>query len=367
MDKFDVAIIGAGFAGAAAAWCLADGGCKNIIILEREELPGMHASGQNASIMRQLEEDEVIARCAFKGAGFILTPPYHWDQIIDQVGSLILFGKARSATVGRALDIAVKTGLESEIISKKKAALKVPLLADASFDQAVWTTTDGVVDINDFLWSYLKDAKQKGVRLKLKQAVLNIEQSRSKTFIITTEKESYQAGCVVNAAGAWVSEIADMAGALNIKFLPLRRHLYNTTVMDGIDPAWPFVWDIDNEYYFRPESGGLLLGPCDEEEVPPGVPSTSHLVREMLAEKLDRFCPSLSNVAIATEWAGLRTFAPDRRFVIGADPALENFYWAAGLGGHGVTCSHEVGRMVADAILGKGQSIPEEFKPGRFL
>lgn len=366
MVKADVIIIGAGFAGTAVAWHLTGNGVSDIIILEREELPGMHASGQNASMVRQFEEDPVIARHTFAGAEFIINPPQSWGKIIDQVGSLILFKNSRGASIETALEFSGGLGLKSEILDKDDTVSKVPVLTGASFDMSVWTATDGVTDINTLLWNYIKGAKGAGAKLRISEEVLGIKKTRGGDFEVKTEKETYKAKRVVNAAGAWSSQIGRLAGALDIKLTPLRRHLYNTDIMIDVDNRWPFVWDADNKYYFRPESGGLLLGPCDEDEVPPGIPSTSSSAREMLAEKLGSFCPGLSNVNIATEWAGLRTFAIDRRFVIGEDPRLKNFYWAAGLGGCGVTCSYEVGRLVADAILNDGRKIPKELKPERF-
>ena len=366
MDRAEVLIIGAGFAGASVAWHLAERGVTNVAVLEREDLPGMHASSQNASMMRQFEEDSVIADCAFKGAGFIMTPPFQWSTIVEQVGSLILFSKERSQRIEKAMEEAKVRGLESRVISKKEAAARIPLLIDADFDQAFWTTTDGVVDINRYLWSYIKDFKKKRVKLKSGQAVLGIRREDNGKFLVTTSEGYYLASKIVNATGAWAGEIGKMIGADDIPFQPFRRHLYHTTEMETVDPCWPFVWDVDRQYYFRPESGGLLLGPCDEEEASPGLPSTSHLIREMLADKLGNYCPRLANVRIATEWAGLRTFSSDRRFVLGEDPKVPGFYWAAGLGGYGVTCSPEVGRLVAEAIIGNASEIPDELVAARF-
>lgn len=367
MPKVDVLIIGAGFVGSAVACNLADRGIKNIVVLEREEMPGMHASSQNASMMRQFEEDSVIASAAFKGAGFILTPPFHWGRIAGQEGSLIVFPAPKMEAIKKALDFSLALGLEAEILDKKEAVQKVPLLQDAEFDYAVWTMTDGVVDIHKFLWSYINDAKSAGVRFEMRQEVLDIRQKHDGSFVVTTERASFEARSIVNASGAWASEVGKMAGAQKIQVIPRRRHLYSTTHMKDVDPGWPFVWDIEHQYYFRPESGGLLLSPCDEDEVPPGIPSTSHLVREALADKLANYCPRLANVTIHSEWAGLRTFAPDRRFVVGRDSVLNNFYWAACLGGSGVTCCNVVGTMLADVICGGGKGVPEEFNPSRFL
>ena len=68
-------------------------------------------------------------------------------------------------------------------------------------------------------------------------------------------------------------------------------------------------------------------------------------------------------------WACLRTFAPDGRYVIGEDPSLEGFFWAAGLGGSGVLASAGVGRLVAESVVRseKGVDKMHPLSPARFL
>lgn len=364
MDKIDVVIIGAGFAGASAAWNLVRMGTSSIVILEREELPGMHSSGLNASMIRQFEEDTIYIPMAVEGANFIKRVSALWKCEFNEHGSLILFEKGRMNSIEGALSCGRAHGLDSKIVGRDEAVRRVPVLKGSRFDNALWTESDGVVDISALLWGYLRDAKREGVRLGTKEAVLSIFRV-SGGFKIVTEKEELITNCIVNAAGAWAGEIGKMAGAADIRFSPMRRHLYNTAPMAEVDPRWPFVWDIDKQYYFRPESGGLLLGACDEDEVCPGVPSVDHHVKEMLAEKLSRYCPDISGVTIASEWASLRTFAPDRRFVIGEDPKLKGFFWLAGLGGKGVTTSFPVGKLLAEQIV-SSRPIPPEFSAERF-
>lgn len=366
MEKYEIAIIGAGFAGASTAWHLADKGITDVVILEREDVPGQHASSQNAGIMRQFSIDSAISRATFRGAGFILTPPFKWGKILDQVGSLLLFKKSNYKKTQKTIELEAGMGLELEVISKKQAISKISILEDAEFDYAVWTKTDGVIDVHKFLVSYLNDATHNGVTLKTGEELINVKINKDNTFTIITNEEEYKVKKIVNAAGAWAASIASVVGATNIKLAPYRRHLYSTVPMDGIDNKWPFVYDIEHKYYFRPESGGLLLCACDEDIAKPGVPSVSHLIGEMLTEKLSQYCPLLSNVSIASEWAGLRTFADDRRYVIGEDPNLKNFYWAAGLGSSGVTSSYIVGMFVMNSVIGNGNIIPKEFNAARF-
>jgi glycine/D-amino acid oxidase-like deaminating enzyme len=54
----------------------------------------------------------------------------------------------------------------------------------------------------------------------------------------------------------------------------------------------------------------------------------------------------------------MRTFAPDHRFVIGSDPRLSGLYWAAGLGGHGMTCAPAVGELTAQWLIEGGSDHP---------
>jgi D-arginine dehydrogenase len=367
VKTYDIAIIGAGFAGASSAWHLSKMNAGSIIILEQEELPGMHSSGLNASMVRQFEEDLMIAKCVREGAKFIQGPPDHWEKLLNQVGSLLLFKHSRLGQIKTSLEKLFEFGLAVEILSKQETQEKVPLLIGAEFDHAVWSSSDGIVDINSLLWSYLRDSQSKGVELKVKQRVVSIEKDEKGFFVIKAEGERICARTIVNASGAWASELAELAGANNIKLTPFRRHLYTAKIESSVDPAWPFVWDVEHQFYFRPEQPGLLLSSCDEDKHPPGVVSTSHHVCEILAEKLSTYCPSLSEAEIVKEWAGLRTFAKDRRFVIGEDPKLKNFYWAAGLGGCGVASSYAIGRLLADAILNSGKNIPNELKPNRLI
>jgi len=109
-----------------------------------------------------------------------------------------------------------------------------------------------------------------------------------------------------------------------------------------------------------------LLCACDQTEMAPGDPPVDESVKELLAEKIQRFMPALSEVAVSRGWAGFRTLTPDGRFVIGWDPIIDNFFWVAGLGGHGMTTSAAVGSLAAELLIGgKGKKSPP-FCPDRF-
>lgn len=264
------------------------------------------------------------------------------------------------------MEKAQKQGIRVDELAREEACEKVAILRDSDFEGAVWCPTDGVVDIHALLRGYLTLAMKGGARLMTSSKVLGIRKEKDRITSVVTHSEVIQTKVVINAAGAWAAEIGRMAGAVPVPLRSYRRHLFVTDPLPWVDSQWPFVWDLSDELYFRPEAGGLLLSPCDETEHPPGLPSTDPDAMQLLHRKLKRF-PALYGLPIKSVWAGLRTFAPDRQFVIGRDPIISNFFWVAGLGGHGVTASGFIGRFIADLITKPETEEIEYVSPARFI
>jgi len=361
-------IIGAGFAGAATAYHLALRGASDIIILEQEAQAGVHSSGRNASMVRQVVPEASVMVLAKEGAAFLRGLPQDWPVpvLFERNGSLLLGRGAGWTKLCRDAELARQQGIEAELWSSANARERVGALQDADFDGAVWCPTDGVVDVHALLSGYLRAAAARGARLRYGCAVRQIQVENGRVAGVRTSDEAIAAGAVINAAGPWAGVIGKMAGAVEAPLRPCRRHLFFSAPVPWVDRRWPFVWHTSHELYFRPESGGLLLCPCDQDEMAPGIPSVEPSVAERLAEKIRRGFPALSNLAIRSTLAGLRTLSADGRFVIGWDPRVEGFFWVAGLGGHGVTTSSSVGSLAADLILGREPKGAEEFSPVRF-
>jgi D-arginine dehydrogenase len=368
MKAYDYVIIGAGFAGAATAYHLTQRGVGNILLLEQESIPGFHASGRNAAMMRQCVPDPDLAKLTRAGAAFLRNLPKDWPEPVQfkQNGSLLL-GSGESwhklqkdAEVGRSL------GIDVEAWTPERAKQHVAVLKQAEFDGAAWCGSDGIIDIHALLSGYLKAATSKGARIRYGNRVQAIHSVNGPGVEVITENETIRANAVVNATGAWANVIAKMAGARELPLRPCRRHLFVSPPLDWVDPKWPFVWDVSHDIYFRPEGKGLLLCACDQQELSPGDPPVDETVKELLAEKIEQFIPALSGVSINKSWAGFRTLTPDGRFVIGWDRQIRNFFWIAGLGGHGMTTSSAVGELAAELLLGGPDKKSAPFSPDRF-
>ncbi len=364
---FDYVIIGAGFAGAATAYHLARRGITDILLLEQESIPGFHSSGRNAAMLRQCVAEPELTKLARAGANFIRHLPADWPDTLSfkQNGSLLLGSGAGWQKLQRDAEVGLSVGIEMELWTPQEAKRKVPVLQEAEFDGAAWCGTDGIVDIHALLSGYLKYAAIRGVQIRYNSAVQAVKSVHG-VVELTTSSGVIETKTLVNASGAWANVVAKLAGAQALPLKPCRRHLFVSPPIDWVDPGWPFVWDVTHDIYFRPEGAGLLLCACDQTELAPGDPPVDESVKEMLAEKIDRFMPALSTVSINKGWAGFRTLTPDGRFVIGWDAKVENFFWVAGLGGHGMTASAALGELAASLLLSGPGNKSAAFTPERF-
>lgn len=335
-----VAIIGAGFAGAATAYHLKKMGVSPVIF-ERESIPGFHASGRNAGLFRLLEMNPV--RVDYAQASLQGIPKAY----LNPTGG-IYYGKEALS----ACEVLASRGIAFEVLTKAEAKKKVPFLKDHPGDQFVFVPSEGVVDIHALLMFYLSD-----VELRLRAPVEDLWIEENKVRGLVVEGEKIKAEKVVIAAGAWCGELYLR---IHNKAMPLKvthRHLFVTLPDLGMPKTMPFFWDLEKPYYFREENKGLLLCPGDEEEVPPGDYPPNPDALELLYDRLGALRAFIENMPILKGWTGLRVFAPEDLPFIAPDPEVEGLYWVAGLGGHGMTCSYIYGVKAAQMVM-KGEQDP---------
>ena len=337
-DSSEILIIGGGIAGLSTACHLAQEGQKGVVLLEREALPGFYASGHNAGIARALTGRAEHTALTVQGRERLR------EEGLSVTTGGYLLGAASGGTdalaeEARAFNLTVERGSGSPLPGLLAAEfLKVP--------------GDGLIDIDAVLRHCAEGARAGGARLHFGRQVQDITPN-AEGFRVMTDQGPIQAGLLVNAAGAWAQTLGRMAGGLDIPFMPLRRHLIWSNA--PYPEAQPYAWWADRPLYVRPESGGLLLCACEESlvDLPQrGLqPRNDETVLEGLCASLRELAPDLAAVPIARLWCGLRTFAPDRRFVLGHDPVNPRLFWVAGLGGHGMTSGLAVGRMAARSLM----------------
>lgn len=155
---------------------------------------------------------------------------------------------------------------------------------------------------------------------------------------------------LINAAGAWADELAQICGVRPFGLQPLRRTALLIDGPLGVDMRnWPAVIDADEEFYFKPDAGKLLLSPADEIPTRPGDAYPEELDIAIAVDRVQQAL-DIEVTRVSHSWAGLRTFSTDREPVIGFDSQVESFFWCAGQGGYGIQTSPAMGRVVAALV-----------------
>ena len=352
-------IVGSGFAGAATAWALGRAGQGPGVILEQEPSWGVPASGRNAAMVRLAESDPVVGALACRSlAGLRDLDRAAGGGLLTPVGGITLAGEEGAPLLPARHDALRVQGATVALLSPSQARARFPFLAHMEFHTALWCADDGVVDIHALLGLYLARAREAGFTLRTGCRAEALMMEGGRVTGVHTPLGDVRAEVVIDASGAWAGRLG--RGAAPLPLQPFRRHLFVSAPTPRVPPDAPLVWVEDPAFYLRPESGGLLLSPCDESPASPGLPDTDPSAAESLAAKVAQHAPGLADLAIRRSWACLRTFAPDRLPVIGPDGRVPGLFHVSGLGGAGMMCSASVGELAADLLAGR---VPDWIDP----
>jgi D-arginine dehydrogenase len=362
----DVAIVGAGIAGAGLAAELA--GDLRVVLIERESRPGYHSTGRSAAIFIQNYGNDVIralsraSRPLFTAADPALFP----NPLLSQRGLLVV-ADADSLPALQEL-LAQSEGLRE--ISPDEACAVVPLLRRERVIAAAYEHDAQDIDVAALHQGWLRRAKAGGATL-LTDAELVSARPHAGGWILETRAGTITARIVVDAAGAWADNIARLCGLEPLGIQPMRRTIAVLPAPAGHDVSrWPLFDDAAERWYAKPDAGRLFVSPADEDPVEPHDAFVEDMV---LAEGLDRFERAVDYPITRVEhsWAGLRSFAPDRTPVVGFDRTADGFFWLAGQGGYGIQTSPGLSKLAARLIRqapveDELQAIVPRLSPDRF-
>jgi len=363
-----IVIIGAGIAGASTAYFLARQGVRNVVLLDRESVPGLHSTGRNAAILRTAIPDAALHSLARESMDFFQSPPDDFceHELIEGHGLYLAANAEHASKLDWAEDDAHVLG--ADFVEPSELYARVPDLAQ-NVARVLSLPDEGAFDVQAILDGFLRGARQGGVDVRLGVDAQKLVVRDGAVAGVETNDGILEAEQVMLATGGWGGELSAAAG-YPLELTPVRRHLLVTSADTSIDAKMPTVWFAGSEFYFRPESGGLMLSSCDESVVSPNEGEvTVPEVLEDIAVKTGHWLPKMENLDAAHFWAGMRTFSKDHTFVIGPDSRLSGLHWAAGLGGHGITTGPAVGRLAAEWLMtgASRHKFASAFTPERLL
>ncbi|MGO4907590.1 NAD(P)/FAD-dependent oxidoreductase [Pseudorhodobacter sp. W20_MBD10_FR17] len=355
---YDFLIIGGGIAGISCAARLATAG--KVLVLEAEASLAYHASGRSAALYEpRYGLGPVVALSMASGAYFHAAP-----NILSPRGMMIV-AKAEDAATFEA-DAA---GMDLAPVSLDAARQIVPILNPETVAHVAIADHAWDIDTDLLLQGFARQARDLGADILTKAPVTAISRD-GKGWQVTTPQGVFSARVIVNASGAWADVVAHMAGVAPLGFTPLRRSMARIPAPGGHDISrWPMIFGGGETWYCKPDAGALIVSPAEEHLTTPHDAFADDMV---LAEGLARYEEMVTEpvTRMLANWAGLRTFSPDRVPVIGFDNHVPGFFWLAGQGGYGFQSAPAASQLAADLLTDQPSSIAPEviaaLAPARF-
>jgi sarcosine oxidase subunit beta len=414
VETADVVIIGSGIVGSSVAYHLAQAGCANVLVIEREAHQGKGSTGKSMGGVRAQFSTPVNIQMSRYSIDFFS----RFDEVVGHPADYRAHGYLFCATNEKHVAY-LKANRERQIalgvtnvewVTAADIVKMVPQLRVDDILGGTFCPTDGFVDPHSVMMGFMLNARERGARLWLDTQVTGIQvddgsadvPSASGKPSLAEKNDSELAGkaqpfrpsgrqnrisgvmtsrglistrVVVNAAGAWAEEVAKMAGA-ELPVEPLRRQLVPTEPFDQLPKRFPMVIDMSTGFHFRREGKGILLAWNDPHETP-GFKTDfdESFVEKILTHAASRV-PVLAEAGVNPRraWAGLYEMTPDHHAIIGPSPNVEGLYFVNGFSGHGVMHSPAAGRITADLVLtGHSDLIDatqlsvERFRAGKLL
>ncbi|OAN58820.1 NAD(P)/FAD-dependent oxidoreductase [Sphingomonas sp. TDK1] len=355
MTRYDIAIVGAGIAGASLAAELAPH--ARVLLLEAEDRPGYHATGRSAAFWSETYGGPDIQPLTTASG-----PMLRDNGFLDPLGELHL---ARAGDAARAEAFLAAFEGSGVVLDRVDPQAMVPGLR-AEWAYGVHEPGCAYIDVAALHQHFLARARAAGAELHCSAALGGAARAGG-TWQLQTRSGRFAAEVLVNAAGAWADQVAELAGAAPIGIRAYRRTMVQLRTDPSPPPGCPLVSDLAGSFYFKPEAGGRLwLTPHDEVDSPACDAAPEEID---VATAIHRFEQVVDWRVAALEhrWAGLRSFAPDRRPVYGFDPATPGFFWCAGQGGFGIQTAPAAARLACQLLRQETTSLDSDrYLPDRF-
>jgi glycine/D-amino acid oxidase-like deaminating enzyme len=374
----DAIVIGAGIVGATTALALTRAGLKVLVIDRGTLASGTTSAGEGNILVSDKEPGPELDLALRSRDG--------WFELADEIGGSfeleakggIVVARSEAGVSGlRELTSRQRiAGVDAQDISVTELRKLEPNLSHAITEGALYPQ-DAQCQPMLATAHTLKYIIDRGGKFLAGVAVTSIKSSDGRVTGVETASGFISTPIVVNAAGTWAGEIAELADS----YLPIapRRGFILVTV-----PAPKLIFHkvYDAEYVANVASGaadlqssavvegtqsGTILIGASRERVGFNDGIEYSILRQLARQAIELF-PVLAEIQLLRAYRGFRPYAPDHLPVVGEDPAIKGLWHNAGHEGAGIGLAPGSAQLIAESIIGQCTFMdPTPFSPARFV
>jgi sarcosine oxidase subunit beta len=337
---YDAIVIGAGSVGAPLAWQLAEEGLHTMVVDPYASV-GQGSNKDAIGGIRATHSDTAKIRICLKSIEIFSTWMERYGEDLGwlQGGySYVAYRPKEEKTLKDLLIIQKQLGVENEWYDRDDFLKIIPTLNPEGLIGGTYSPGDGSASPLLSALAFERQAKAKGAQFHYHECVTGIRRQDGMVTGIVTDKDSYSAAVVVNAAGGWAHEVAAMAGLK----APVTPESHEAGITEPVASFLkPMVVDLRpvegsvNYYFYQHHTGQIvfcitpspsILG-IDRRE-------TSVFLPQVAVRMID-LMPCLKNIKVRRTWRGLYPMTPDGAPIVGEVDGLKGYINAIGTCGQG--------------------------------
>lgn len=348
-------VIGGGIAGVSVGAALV--GQAHVTLVEREHALAYHTTGRSAALFFENYGAGSIRPLTRASRRYFTEPPAGLvdHPLMTPRGALTIAGEDRVEHLEALLAEGLASGANVERIAPERAMTMCPAIRPDAVAAALWEPDAADIDVAGLHQSFVRALRAGGGNVIARAELTSATHDGSRWHADIGETV-WEGDVIVDAAGAWGDEVAARCGIDRVGLQPLRRTAF-MVAGSASSRGWPAVIEADHAWYFKPDGDQILCSLADETPSPPCDARPEEID---VARAIDRIntATDLGIRHVRSQWAGLRTFAPDRSMVIGPEPGRPGFVWLVGQGGTGIQTAPAAGRLAAALV--RGATAPDD-------
>jgi sarcosine oxidase subunit beta len=367
MDKntYDTIIIGAGSVGTPLAWQLADAG-QRVLVLEQFASVGQGSNKAAIGGIRATHSDPAKIGICLKSLEIFSTwhEKYGDDIEWEQGGySFVAYRPEEEKTLKDLLVIQKQYGLDIDWYDKKEFLELVPSLNPDGLIGGTFSPGDGSASPMLSALAFEKQAKLRGAEFHYKEGVREISRTNSRVTGVSTDKGTYNARLVVNAAGPWGGAVAKLAGV----DVPVNPDSHEGGITEPVARFLkPMVVDIrptndsTNYYFYQHSTGQIIFCITPNPQIFGMDHRETSVFLPQVAKRMLEIMPSLQNIKVRRTWRGSYPMTPDGAPIVGEVNGLEGYLNAVGMCGQGYMLGPGLAVLLRQWITGEDAAHAKE-------
>lgn len=366
MQTADIVIVGGGIIGVSVAYHLLERDPRlAVVLLEKELEVGTGSTSKATGGVRHQFSTEPNIRLTQLSYRYFTDAEAILGHSADFIAHGYLFVTADPRTWAHSVaSVALqqRLGVPSQMVTPETMRSFLPQLNVEDLEGGTFCPADGSADPHGLLHGFLARARDRGLTLRLGEAMTAMLRDKDRVGGVATARERYWAPVVVNAAGPSADQVGALAG-VEIPSRPYRRQVLVTEPLPTFPEVFPLIVDLDTGWYVhRQGKSAVLMGGTDKDSAPGMDATVDWDAFDLVFGAARKRVPPLAEAKVMRAYAGVRDLTPDYHGILGEAHELPGFYVACGFSGHGFMHAPAIGLLMAELIL-DGRATSMDLRP----